>query len=470
MLRTSLVLLAASVLALAAAPAASADDPPPDLLALAIQGPGTALVGTVVVVNVMVVNLGGPFSGDYSLDVFLSLDETIGPEDTVVATFSTSLIGSLTVSTNIPPDLPPDIYRWAVRIAPVPGEEVIFNNEILGGMTEVYQVDLEFDGPAELSAACELEGAAPAPQTVYVRNTGSANGILVFTVTEYPAASWLAVTPSASFALGGGDPQPVVISFNADGLAVGEYASSLIFLNYADPLDHAIIPVTLVVGEATIDAGDLIVGEIESANDSDEALFAGVEGMRLNLGVSSYTGNVRPVVSVLTADLQLIKSWTIPHSAKQVKKSVKLPASGMFRLRIEGDGDSLGAYVVGTKRKLPAAAKPFHGKVKPDKATGLAQVTLLGLPVGEFGFCVEPTKGFSGTINLTLVRPGGQALDISSMAVPLANGGIEATGVTLEDLGAYTLVISGFGGNKEKVEVEVTPKQAPPGAATVLLP
>lgn len=455
---------------LSAAQGAEAADAAPDVLALSVQGPTQALVGSTVSVNTIVINLGGAFSGDYAFDVLLSTDTTVDAGDIVTASVSSAVLGSLTVACAIPSDLTPGTYNWAMRIDPLAGETETHNNSILGGQVEVFVIDLQVSGASAVNAAALVGGDNPDSLALDVANAGSADGILIFTVTEYPEASWLAVNPSTSFAVAGGSAQRVTLSFDITGLAAGEYATQLIFLNFQDATDYTVLPVTLTIGEVTFLPGDELLGEIDSLGKTSEALFSAVEGMKLRIKVSSDTGNLKPVVSILDEDGALVRSWEFRHSEKKVKKTVKLPATGVYRLRVAGADDSIGSYRISTKAILPSRAKSFTEKVKPDSGTNTAAVTLLSLAGALLDVKVTPAEKFSGAeVDLAVAAPGGSALDISGHEIRLDNGGVSATGLTLNAAGEYVLNIAGFGGDDEKVKVKVELEQEL-GDTTVLLP
>ncbi len=460
-------LLGAALLSVARG--AEAAEAAPDVLALSVQGPTQALVGSTVSVNTIVINLGGAFSGDYTFDVLLSADTTVDEGDIVTASVSSAVLGSLTVACAIPADLTPGVYNWAMRIDPLASEAETHNNSILGGPVEVFVVDLQVSGAAAVNAAALVGGDDPDSFALEVSNAGSADGILIFTVTEYPEASWLTVNPSTSFAVAGGSPQRVTLSFDIAGLAAGEWATQLIFLNYQDPTDYVIIPVTLTIGEVTFLPGDDLLGEIDSLGKTSEALFTAVEGMKLRIKVSSDTGNLKPVVSILDADGTVIRTWEFQHSSKQVKKTVKLPATGVYRLRVAGAEDSIGTYRIVTKAILPSRAQSFTEKVKPAAGTTTATVALLSLAGGLLDVKATPANKFSAEVDLAVTAPGGAPVDMTGHEIRLDNGGVQATGLALNDAGEYVLNIAGFGGDDEKVKVKVELEQVL-GDTTVLLP
>ncbi len=439
----------------------------PDVVAFNALGPPQTILGKTIAVNVLMINLGGPLSGDISFEVILTEDTAIDAGDLVIGAQTEAVVGAFTVPATIPDTLTPGSYNLALRVLPVAGEINLDNNEVIGSKLEVTDVNLCIANPADIVSVGTVDGPAPPAHVVQVLNCGSSAGILIFTVVEN--VSWLTATPSTSFTVAGGAPQPVMLSFDSTGLTAGQYATQVLFQNFQDSTDFEILNVTLNIEDVTIHSGDLILGEIDKANDFDEALFPAVEGMTFKVQVSSQTGNVRPVVSILTESGDLVKSWTFQHSTKKITKTTKLAETGFYRLRIEGEGDTLGDYIVQTRLKLPPAAKKVSKTVSPSSGKVTAAMVVLGLPDGILQFTIKPKKNFTGPLVVTLRSPDGTVLDVSANTQTLPNGTLEVQGVPFVDVGAYEIEISGFGSDAEKVKFTADPTK--PGAgATVLLP
>lgn len=439
----------------------------PDVVAFNALGPPQTILGKTIAVNVLMVNLGGPITGNISFEVILTEDTVIDSSDLVIGAQTEVVVGAFTVPATIPDNLTPGSYNLALRILPVIGEVNVDNNKVIGSKLEVTDVDLCLANPADIVSVGTVDGPPPPSHVVQVLNCGSSAGILIFTVVEN--VPWLTATPSTSFTVAGGAPQPVTLSFDTTGLTAGQYSTQVLFQNFQDATDFDILNVTLNVEDMTIHPGDLILGEIDEPTDADEALFPAVEGMRFKVRVASQTGNLRPVVSIWKESGEFVKSWTFAHSTKTVTKSTKIAETGFYRLRIEGEQDTLGDYVVQTDLKLPAAAKKFSKTVGPGVGKTTAAMEVLGLPDGLLHFSIKPKKNFTGPLTVTLRNPSGAVLDISANTQTLPNGSLDVAGVPFGDVGAYEIEIAGFGTDNEKVKVVADPSP-PAGGATVLLP
>ena len=457
-------------LGVAAAPT-SAFGQAPDLLAFNAQGPGQSQLGTSLSVNALVLNLGGPLPAeDIVLEILISEDTSIEPSDLVIGTKAVNVVGAFTVPCFVPETVATGVYNIALRVLPVTGEVNTSNNEVLGSQVNIFDTDLCIVGsPNTINVASSVDGPNPDPLTVFIGNCSGSPGILVFTIFELVPAPWLNVTPSAGFSVAGSEPQPISLLFNTAGLPTGEYETTLQFVNFGDPSDTEFITIKLSVEDVTVQPGDLILGSVSEAGEVDEAVFAGVEGMKLKLKVQAQTGNLRPKITILEKETgTVVRTWVLKHSSKTVKKSTKLPGNAMYTIRVEGDAGTVGAYEIATKMKLPPTARKFKTKVKPVPGTTGGTLELLGLPGGSLDFKVKP-KSFTGPLTVTFARPSGDGLDISSNTQGQADGSTIVSDVPMDELGAYEIGLDGFATDKEKVKVTVTPVQ-PSGDAAVILP
>lgn len=443
----------------------------PDLLAFNAQGPGQAQLDNNITVNALLLNLGGPLPAeDITLEILLSADTVVDAGDLVIGTKVVNLVGAFTVSAFIPDTVVPGPYNFALRIPPITGESDTTNNAVIGNAVNVFTTDLCLVGsPNSLTVGAKVDGPNPAPQTLMVANCAATSGILIFTVFEQTPAPWLDVTPSTGFAVAGFEPQPVTLLFNTLGLGKGEYSTTLQIVNFGNPGDTELVTVTLVVDDIVVRPGDLVLGTIDEADEADECVFSGVAGMKFKVKVEAQTGNLRPKITILDHDDRtIVQSWTLPHSSKALKKSAKLPESGKFILRIEGEGGSVGAYEVLTGLKLPPAARKQKKTLKPVAGSNEASVGILALPGGELDFSVTPKK-FTGPLTVSFLPPTGGAVDISANTQSDPDGGATVTAVPLDLVGEYTITLGGFATDGEKVKLVVTPTQ-PVGTGAVILP
>lgn len=464
----SLVSAVAAVLtaSLLAAPASAQE--PPDLVALSVQGPGQAQLGSSASVNTFIVNLGGPLVGDIEFDILLTNDLVIDGGDTVVLAHSTAFVGALNVPVTIPMSLSPGTYNWAIRVSPQATEVTTFNNEVIGGQVQLFVLDLCVDSNAPIVASTVQGGDNPSGKTLEISNCGTGGAILIFNASVEPAVPWLSVSPTTSFVVAGGQPQKVEVKFNAAGLSIGDHVTSLRLANFADASDFELIPITLTIGEARFDVGDSLIGEIFDPADTDVARFDMIAGEKMMIKFTTSFGNIKPLVEILGAGDVVLESWTFKTSAKNSKQTFKAKANGEYRIRISGRLGTLGAYVVKTSRKLPKAAQEKHLKIKAD-SSGTVEVAVRALAGATLDFSAEPKGKNKATLAAQLADPIGTILDISALVQETATGGVLAVGIPLEDLGDYILSVDGVAAGKT-VKVTIVPTQPAPGIATVLIP
>lgn len=444
---------------------------PPELVAANITGPRQLDIDSTGAVNILVLNSGGPLAGDYGYEVLLSADTSVDPDDLVIASGTSSVFGSLSVPVVIPPDVAPGSYNWGLRIAIAPGELLTHNNAVITSAVELFIIDLEVTGGTAFNVQATTGGDDPDPISFGVQNTGSAHGVLIFTVTEVPEVPWLSASPASSFALAGGSPQPITVSFDLDGLTAGQYTTTLLVRNFWDAGDYETVAITLSVGDVTLVPGDLITGNISAPGEVDEALFTGLAGMRLKLRITAQTGNLRPLVTVLAEAGGTIAEWSLPYSSRTIRKSVKLPATGAYRLRIGGAAGSVGAYTIGTSRQLRGRARSFSRKLKPAPGTDSGSTEILALAGAQVKVTARPTARYTGTpIALSVDDPQHLPVDLAGVTELLAGGAVRLNSLILAETGAYQLNLTGFAADRDRVKITVKLTQPPAGTATVILP
>lgn len=440
---------------------------PPDLVALSVQGPDAAQIGGTVSVNTFVVNLGGPLQGSIDYDILLSQDLVIDASDVLVQSVSVGFVGAINNPVQIPASLTPGMYVWALRVATSNGEGVVFNNAIIGGQVNLFVIDLCLDSTAPLSVAT-VEGApAPADHVIQVSNCGSGGAVLIFTVSTEPPVAWLDVTPGTSFAVAGGTPQAVTLKFDSGGLAPGTYTTVVRVANFNKASDVELVPVSLTVGQVTFVPGDLLLGSVAGA-EVDEAWFDALKGQTLDLKVTTTFGNIKPVISIVDEGGNELIEWNLPSAAKKVKKTVKIPATGTWRLRIGTRAGTLGSYEVITDSKLPKKASMQSFKLSPTNGL-MADVKVLALMGATLDLRVEPKGSFQGPVQAVLIAPSGQVVASTTQMLTTTLGGVQASGLELPELGEYLLRVSGFTSATDQVKVDVTPTQ-PRHEKIVLLP
>jgi len=219
--------------------------------------------------------------------------------------------------------------------------------------------------------------------------------------------------------------------------------------------------------------GDTLLANFdEGPGQALDAVFDALDGSKLKLKFPQTNVDMVNLVLVIDPSGEVVKSATVDHSGNKTNKTkVKLRTTGTYLLRlIRISGTS--QFEVETKMKLPNAAKPFtKKKVKPDPTTGVALVEVLALPGATLDALFTPKNNFTGPMSLIFRTPSGNTLDLTGggFQQDLPDGGIQLTGVPLNQLGAYETEIQGFAANNEKVKVTMTPTQPDEGSSTIIL-
>ncbi|HBA83281.1 MAG TPA: hypothetical protein DCZ95_04220 [Verrucomicrobia bacterium] len=130
--------------------------------------------------------------------------------------------------------------------------------------------------PASLTAACPA-GQNAAGQTAEVWNSGG--GTMTYSIVDN--ASWLSVSPTSGTSAGEHDP--LAITFNTAGLAVGAYAANITITSGNGPGSPKTIPVTLTV--SPVAAGPIVV---DNTNGPNSVVLSG--RWTLSASVSGYWG------------------------------------------------------------------------------------------------------------------------------------------------------------------------------------
>lgn len=210
--------------------------------------------------------------------------------------------------------------------------------------------------------------------------------------------------------------------------------------------------------------GDILVGEIDTFVDVDPVDFIGLKGMTVKLTVSVLEGTLKPRITLIGPDDQIVDKWKLKGGFGDQKIKIKLKASGSYRLEISGNGATLGSYVVFTARKMPKKAKEIEVK---KKGTPVA-VDLLALPGTTLDATITPLTGYTGAPQVSLST--GDGVPIASAPYSTSSGDVVTlTGVPIALVGVTTLMVEGADGEKPKVKILLTPHQPPAGSGGVLV-
>lgn len=109
----------------------------PNLQASSISGPSSATIGDIVTITRYIVNVGTSYSGSFSYEVRLSTDSTITSGDTLVASTSSSTLGTMDLDVTIPQGLSAGTYTWGLIVTPVTDETITSDNAVAGGSISI---------------------------------------------------------------------------------------------------------------------------------------------------------------------------------------------------------------------------------------------------------------------------------------------------------------------------------------------
>lgn len=218
--------------------------------------------------------------------------------------------------------------------------------------------------------------------------------------------------------------------------------------------------------------GDRLTGHVECEGELDSGTFAALAGTILTLTVETPGQELAPSIEILDGAGKAVKSLLLSPGKKSQKRTVKLPTTGTYRVKITGASAGWsGDFEVQTSAKLPKGALGVSKKAL--SAPKLGGPVDLPLPVLS-GASMAATIGFvknkppSGALTLSLIAPDGTAVDLSSVLQPLPAGGFQLTPLAATQTGTYRLRIAGLA-PKEKVIVTASLAQ-PVGGASVELP
>ena len=177
-----------------------------------------------------------------------------------------------------------------------------------------------------------------------------------------------------------------------------------------------------------------------------------------------------PVISLLDANDQLVKSYKLKHSEKVAKRTFVIKADGNYRIVVSGVGFTSGTYAITTEPKFPADAKPYtkknqHGKIGGVPLLYLRRGSWRGDPLGH----LRASHRDHGAARGRAARSHTCADRCERFHTTLWKWGLQLVGVPVSVAGQYTLRVSGLAFPKEKINISVTPAQ-PVGGAAVNLP
>ncbi len=315
---------------------------------------------------------------------------------------------------------------------------------------------------------------APESATRTVTNCGSPTSLLLWEAFEVEDAPWLQASPAQGALLQGAVGTNVQLAFDPVGLATGAHEATVRLRNTLEPTSFVDLPVLLTVQEDSLVPfvpGDRLEGSILFGGEIDDGSFEGLalESVTFAVASADLADDLRPVVSVFDAGGTMLKSWKHAHSTKASKRTLKLPADGLYRLRIEGELPTRGAWTIETSRKVPAKAKPVAKKTIGPKKNGLpAEFPVALVAGGSFSFTASPLKTITGPLALALLDPDGDPVATAAFESPFETGGLQWTGVPVGRTGMHTVRVTGLATTKEKVKISSTPAPPPSGSVVVV--
>lgn len=312
-----------------------------------------------------------------------------------------------------------------------------------------------------------LVGDAPPTATFAIANAGDENADLDYAISVVPPVGWLEVAPVAGILPFDQESVPIALTVLPVGLADGEYTTTLHVFNTEDPTDFVDLPVTLTVGNLQFVPGDRILGGFAEFDASHELEFDALKDEVVKFKVSSPSkGKLQ--VSVIDSLGKVMKSLVVKTGPKAVKKSIKIKATGHYRLRLEPAKSSLAPFDAKTSRKIPKTSLKAK-KAGGAGSTGTLDLNIDMLPGGSMtATAKKTTPQFVSPITLTLTNALGSAFDLTAFTTTV-NNGIKVTAVPCGTLGLWKFSVGGFDSNKAKAKLNVKATQ-PKGTATITLP
>lgn len=312
-----------------------------------------------------------------------------------------------------------------------------------------------------------LVGQAPPTATFGIANCGDENADLDFAISVVPPVGWLEVTPVAGVLPFDVASAPIAVNVIDVGLVDGEYTTTLHVFNTADPSDFVDLPVTLTVGNLQFLPGDRILGGFSEFDASHELEFDALKGEVVKFKVSSPSkGKLQ--VSVIDSLGKVMKSVVVKTGPKAIKKSIKMKATGHYRLRLEPAKSSLAPFDAKTSRKIPKTSLKAK-KAGGAGSTGTLDLNIDMLPGGSMtATAKKTTPQFVSPITLALTNALGSSFDLTAFTTTV-NNGIKVTAVPCGTLGLWKFSVGGFDSNKAKAKINVKATQ-PKGTATITLP
>lgn len=187
--------------------------------------------------------------------------------------------------------------------------------------------------------------------------------------------------------------------------------------------------------------GSSLRGAIED-RDLDDAVFAGLAGMKVELKFAVVGGDLAPRVRVTSADGEQSVVWS-PKPGGVAKKTILLKRDGDYSLVVEGKQGTTGSYRVDTRWKglgatpqsLLATVKGKNGKPPKVDFDAVAGTLVVG--------SVEALDGTAAPPSLELKTPTGGTTSLSPFVDPAEVGDNETwvDAVAAEESGRHVLAI-----------------------------
>lgn len=307
-----------------------------------------------------------------------------------------------------------------------------------------------------------------------VENCGTIESVLDWDVIENPAAPWLTQSVTTGLIPADAPGDTVGLTFDPAGLALGAYKTNLEFINAIDTTDKVIVPVTYVVENATITpfvAGSVLSGTIAFEAESDIGSFAALKGQKLQMGVSTTAGNLKPVVQVLDENGTVLKTFVFSNSTKVSNRVFTFSSDGNFRIRVSGNTTTTGDFLMTTKATYPKDGKASKkNNAAPLVNGGPVDYKVRVIAGGTLSATATPSKTITNPMVISLLDPDGMSVDVAAFTQNFGtNGGRQIVDVPATKTGQYTIRVTGPAVKTERVNITATPVQ-PAGNGTVVLP
>jgi hypothetical protein len=201
--------------------------------------------------------------------------------------------------------------------------------------------------------------------------------------------------------------------------------------------------------------GERVSIKLAAAGDRKLIAFAGIEGSVLDVRADAPPGGrATPRLSILAPDGTVVDVTSTakqsPHHARI--RGLTLTTTGVWRIVVEAPQNSGGAVTVSTSARVPSRFE-WTGALVP--SASVSRHALAAAPRGRIAVLVSMQDDPTSRPVVELIAPSGAVVSTKTGA----RGRAELSAARLEELGAYTVRVSGADGVFAAKAVVRTPRR-----------